>query len=57
MWAVAAFFKGTKPIRALDIDLDTGRKSWLTVEEMRLYRAERKNAPLATRIFRLLFSK
>lgn len=34
----------------------TGRKSWLTVEEMRLYRAERANAPMYIKIYRALFS-
>ena len=28
-------WKRTLPQRASEIDLDTGRKSWLTVEEMR----------------------
>jgi hypothetical protein len=30
-------------------DSQTGRKSWLTAEEMNLYRAERRNAPFLTR--------
>ncbi|PPQ67198.1 hypothetical protein CVT24_011269 [Panaeolus cyanescens] len=49
-------WKRTLPQRAHEIDLDTGRKSWLTVEEMRQYRAERKNAPLHIRIYRILFT-
>ncbi|SDA03329.1 BZ3500_MvSof-1268-A1-R1_Chr7-1g09380 [Microbotryum saponariae] len=55
-WVVAFLWKRTLPQRAHDIDLDTGRKSWLTVEEMRLYREERRNAPFFTRAFRILFS-
>ncbi|KAF8876560.1 amino acid permease-domain-containing protein [Infundibulicybe gibba] len=41
---------------ASDIDLDSGRKSWLTVEEMRLYRAERRLAPFHIRLYRMLFT-
>lgn len=33
--AVSYIWKRDRPRRARDIDLDTGRKSWLTVEEMR----------------------
>ncbi|KAJ3506100.1 hypothetical protein NLJ89_g7055 [Agrocybe chaxingu] len=49
-------WKRSLPQRAHEIDLDTGRKSWLTVEEMREYRAERKRAPLHVRIYRMLFT-
>lgn len=49
-------WKRKLPCKAVDIDLDTGRKSWLTVEEMRQYRAERAAAPFGTRLFRILFS-
>jgi amino acid transporter len=49
-------WKRTTPKRAHEIDLDTGRKSWLTVEDMRAYRAERRTAPLYVRIYRMLFS-
>ncbi|THU78399.1 APC amino acid permease [Dendrothele bispora CBS 962.96] len=56
MWIIGYVWKGTRPKRAHEIDLDTGRKSWLTVEEMRAYRAERARAPLYIRIFRLLFT-
>ncbi|THV04015.1 APC amino acid permease [Dendrothele bispora CBS 962.96] len=55
-WVAGYAWKGTKPKRAHEIDLDTGRKSWLTVEEMREYRAERARAPLYIRIYRILFS-
>ncbi|KAK4698823.1 hypothetical protein P7C70_g7447, partial [Phenoliferia sp. Uapishka_3] len=54
---LAAFiWKRTWPLKASEIDLDTGRKSWLTVEEMRIYRAERRCAPWHVRIYRILFS-
>jgi len=49
-------WKRRLPLRASQIDLDTGRKSWLTVEEMRAYRAERAMAPWYKRIYRILFS-
>ncbi|KAG6859934.1 hypothetical protein C0995_001763, partial [Termitomyces sp. Mi166 len=49
-------WKRTLPKAIDEIDLDTGRKSWLTVEEMRAYRESRKNAPLYVRIYRMLFS-
>nr|CRX78956.1 hypothetical protein ls5930a1_00032 [Leucosporidium scottii] len=58
MWIYAVVrFRRFKWLRLDEIDLDTGRKSWLTVEEMRLYRAERAAAPLYIRIYRALFSK
>jgi len=56
MWVGGYVWKRTLPHRAHEIDLDTGRKSWLTVEEMAEYRAERKAAPLYIRIYRILFS-
>lgn len=34
----------------------TGRKSFLTVEEMRMYRAERALAPWYVKVYRVLFS-
>jgi amino acid transporter len=55
-WIVGYLWKRTTPRRAHEIDLDTGRKSWLTVEEMRAYRAERAAAPIYIRVYRLLFS-
>ncbi|KAJ3739074.1 APC amino acid permease [Lentinula detonsa] len=55
-WIGGYLWKRTLPWRAHEIDLDTGRKSWLTVEEMNQYRAERKAAPLYVRIYRLLFT-
>jgi len=55
-WVVGYAWKRTRPLRADEIDLDTGRKSWLTVEDMREYRAERRRAPLHIRIYRILFS-
>lgn len=56
VWIGGYLWKGTRPKRAHEIDLDTGRKSWLTVEQMRAYRAERADAPLYIRIYHLLFS-
>jgi amino acid permease len=47
-WIIGFAWKRTLPKRAHEIDLDTGRKSWLTVEDMRAYRAERRKAPLYT---------
>ncbi|KAG7532269.1 hypothetical protein FFLO_03664 [Filobasidium floriforme] len=55
-YVIGFAWKRSRPHRAMEIDLDTGRKSFLTVEEMRAYRAERKAAPLYKRIFRLLFT-
>ncbi|KAJ3994420.1 APC amino acid permease [Lentinula boryana] len=55
-WIGGYLWKRTLPWRAEEIDLDTGRKSWLTVEEMNQYRAERKAAPLYVRIYRILFT-
>ncbi|KAF9261180.1 hypothetical protein L218DRAFT_931559 [Marasmius fiardii PR-910] len=55
-WIVGYAWKRQKPKRASEIDIDTGRKSWLTVEEMRQYRAERAAAPWYVRIYRMLFS-
>jgi len=55
-WGIGYAWKRTLPKRAHEIDLDTGRKSWLTVEDMRAYRAERRKAPLYVRVYRTLFS-
>ena len=55
-YIVGYIWKRGTPRRAHEIDLDTGRKSWLTVEDMRAYRAERARAPLYIRIYRMLFS-
>ncbi|CDZ96589.1 amino-acid permease inda1 [Phaffia rhodozyma] len=55
-YAIGFIWKRKLPYRARDIDLDTGRKSWLTVEEMRAYRAERAKAPFMTRMYRQLFA-
>lgn len=49
-------WKRTTPQRAHEIDLDTGRKSWYTVEQMREYRAELKAQPWWKKTYRLLFS-
>ncbi|KAG6827898.1 hypothetical protein H0H92_010033 [Tricholoma furcatifolium] len=55
-WIGGYIWKRAVPLRASEIDLDTGRKSWLTVEEMREYRAQRKAAPFYLRVYRFLFS-
>ncbi|KIM38521.1 hypothetical protein M413DRAFT_447751 [Hebeloma cylindrosporum] len=55
-YGIGYAWKRTLPQRAHEIDLDTGRKSWLTVQEMREYRAERKTAPLHIRVYRMLFT-
>ncbi|KAG6909752.1 hypothetical protein DXG01_015468 [Tephrocybe rancida] len=55
-WVVGYVWKRKLPMKVHEIDLDTGRKSWLTVEEMREYRAERATAPWYIRIYRILFS-
>lgn len=55
-WIAGYARKRGRPLRAHEIDLDTGRKSWLTVEDMRQYKAERAAAPLYKRVCRLLFS-
>ncbi|KAF8875776.1 APC amino acid permease [Infundibulicybe gibba] len=55
-WVIGYLWKRTLPQSASDIDLDSGRKSWLTVEEMRLYRAERRLAPFHIRLYRMLFT-
>lgn len=49
-------WKRRLPLRSYEIDLDTGRKSWLTVEEMDEWRAERSRAPMHIKIYRMLFT-
>ncbi|KAJ8082699.1 Amino-acid permease inda1 [Marasmius tenuissimus] len=55
-WLFGRYYYGTSPRKAHEIDLDTGRRAWFTVEQMREYRAERARAPTHIKIFRLLFS-
>lgn len=55
-WIGGYIWKRTLPRRAHEIDLDTGRKSWLTVEEMREYRAMRAQAPWYVKLYRTLFT-
>ncbi|KAG7095266.1 hypothetical protein E1B28_006039 [Marasmius oreades] len=55
-WIFGYLWKKTRPRRAHDIDLDTGRRSWYTVEQMRKHHAERARAPIYVKVFRLLFS-
>lgn len=56
MYAGSWLYKRSTPKPASEIDLDTGRKSWLTVEDMQAYRAERAAAPWHQRLYRLLFA-
>ncbi|ORY78824.1 amino-acid permease inda1 [Leucosporidium creatinivorum] len=57
VWAGVYLWKGFAwPLPVSQIDLDTGRKSWLTVQEMRAYRAERRAAPWHVRVYRMLFT-
>ena len=55
-WIAGYLWKRTLPRKAHEIDLDTGRKSWLTVEEMREYRAMRAQSPWYVKTYRTLFS-
>lgn len=55
-WIAGYAWKRQRPLRSHEIDLDTGRKSWLTAEEMRAYHAERSNVSFPLRVYRILFS-
>lgn len=66
MYIAGLLWKRTFPHRAEDIDLDTGRKSWLTVEDMRevsthvfiadsQFRRQRAAQPWPKRLYRVLF--
>jgi len=55
-YVVGYAWKRTTPQRAHEIDLDTGRKCWYTVEQMREYRAELAAQPIHKKIYRWLFS-
>ncbi|KAF6760628.1 APC amino acid permease [Ephemerocybe angulata] len=55
-YVIGFAWKRTLPQRAHAIDLDSGRKSWLTAEEMNQWRAERRQAPWYVRIYRILFT-
>ncbi|GAA6058864.1 hypothetical protein JCM10212_002808 [Sporobolomyces blumeae] len=55
-WLCAWIKNRTLPYKAHEIDLDTGRKSWFTADEMNAWRAERKQAPFHVRLFRILFT-
>ncbi|KAL1412265.1 Amino acid permease [Vanrija albida] len=54
-YIVGFIWKRSLPRKAQDIDLDTGRKSWLTAEDMRLWREKRADAPWWKRLYRVLF--
>ena len=55
-WVIGYLWKRTLPRKASQIDLNTGRKSWLTVENMKEWRAERAKAPWYIKMYRMLFS-
>ncbi|KAF9448088.1 amino-acid permease inda1 [Macrolepiota fuliginosa MF-IS2] len=55
-YAAGIIWKRTLPQRAHKIDLDAGRKSWLTAEEMNAWRAERRSAPIYVRLYRMMFA-
>lgn len=55
-WLCGYIKNRTLPKKVHEIDIDTGRKSWLTAEEMNMYRAERRNAPFLVRTYRMLFT-
>ncbi|KAJ3565537.1 hypothetical protein NP233_g7567 [Leucocoprinus birnbaumii] len=55
-YAIGLIWKRALPQRAFEIDLDSGRKSWLTAEEMNAWRADRRAAPFHIRMFRKLFT-
>ncbi|KAF5339876.1 hypothetical protein D9611_009040 [Ephemerocybe angulata] len=55
-YIIGYVWKRTLPQRSHEIDLDSGRKSWLTAEEMNEWRAERRRAPWHVRIYRILFT-
>ncbi|KAK7453497.1 Amino-acid permease inda1 [Stygiomarasmius scandens] len=51
-WIIGYTWKRSRPWRAHE----TGRKFWLTVEQMRVYRVERAQAPIYVKIYRMLFA-
>ncbi|EOR01732.1 hypothetical protein E3P89_03626 [Wallemia ichthyophaga] len=50
------FVKTSWPTRSKDIDLDTGRKVFLTADYLNAQRQARKNAPIHKRIWQILFN-
>lgn len=56
MWLAFWLWGGrTRPLRASEIDLKTGRKIWLTADELNAMRAARRNKPWYKRIYQTLF--
>ncbi|KAF5353980.1 hypothetical protein D9756_006930 [Leucocoprinus leucothites] len=55
-YVIGIIWKRALPQRAHQINLDSGRKSWYTAEEMNAWRAERREAPLYIRIYRMMFA-
>jgi amino acid transporter len=60
VWTISAqrltYIQRGRPIRASDIDLDTGRKVWETAEKMNKWRAERRVGPWWKRAYRFAFA-
>lgn len=56
MWFGMYLWKRTTPKKASEIDLVTGRKIWLTAEELNAIRAARRNKPWHIRIYQTLFA-
>ncbi|KAF7760107.1 hypothetical protein Agabi119p4_10783 [Agaricus bisporus var. burnettii] len=55
-YIIGFLWKRRLPQRASEINLDSGRKTWYTAEEMNAWREERRRAPFYLRIYRKLFS-
>jgi len=55
-WITGFAWKRTFPKKLDEIDLDTNRKAWYSVEQIKEYRAERRLAPFHVRVYRTLFS-
>lgn len=49
-------WKPSRPLKASEIDLKTGRKIWLTADELNAMRASRRNKPWYARIYQTLFA-
>jgi amino acid transporter len=55
-WIAGYFWKGERPKKAKDIDLNTGRKCWDSAEKLNAFRAERSNKPWYKRAYRFAFA-
>lgn len=54
-YLVALYWKRGKPKKLTEVDLVTGRKIWLTAEELNAWRARTKSWPWYKRAIRWLF--